>query len=156
VNISTLTKIDKPWIYRLNCQDYIMFKKILNFKNIDFFVLNGSFMKTSDAFYDELVNKIKLPEYFGRNMNALSECLTDSDIMQGDIFIIFIKNGDDLLVSEPNDFLESFIDTLSLVADEWATPVIDKEIWDRPAKSFHTVICTKRGNVVLDKLPVFK
>jgi ribonuclease inhibitor len=47
-------------------------------KTID---LDGNIIKSKDIFYNELEIKLNLPDYFGRNLDALWECIADKDIV---------------------------------------------------------------------------
>lgn len=41
------------------------------------YVLDASEFSTADAFYDAASRTFSFPEYFGRNLDALSDCLSD-------------------------------------------------------------------------------
>lgn len=41
------------------------------------YTLDANNMLTLEAAYEELENVLELPEYFGRNLDALEECLAD-------------------------------------------------------------------------------
>lgn len=40
------------------------------------YVLNGSAMPSMKEFYDEIAKVVPLPDYFGRNLDALADILT--------------------------------------------------------------------------------
>jgi hypothetical protein len=98
------------------------------------------YMGTKKGFYEELIRVFSLPDYFGRNLNALNGCLTDNDILRGLAFIVVIVDGDFLLVKEGQQALSGFLDTLSFVGKEWGYTCESGEAWDRPAIPFHTII----------------
>jgi ribonuclease inhibitor len=39
-------------------------------------ILDGARIKSHDDFHDEVFSVLKLPEYYGRNLDALWDCLT--------------------------------------------------------------------------------
>lgn len=102
--------------------------------------LDGTLMKGGEAFYDELIRAIPLPDYFGRNLNALSECITDVDVLAGDPIVFVIRDGQCILSAEGPGALAGFLDTLRDAGTEWATPVQQGEAWDRPRVAFHVII----------------
>ena len=40
-------------------------------------ILDGNSIKTKDALHDALSRSLSLPEWYGRNLDALYDCLTD-------------------------------------------------------------------------------
>ena len=40
-------------------------------------ILNGAKLETKEAMHDYLAKMLHLPEYYGRNLDALHDCLTD-------------------------------------------------------------------------------
>jgi len=40
-------------------------------------ILNGSEIKTKDELHDILIRELDLPQWYGRNLDALYDCLTD-------------------------------------------------------------------------------
>jgi len=96
-------------------------------------------MQTTSDFYDELIRGLNLPNYFGKNLNALDECLCDLEWLHGIGFILLIRNGQNVLRLETPEKLEGFLDILKTAGNEWSLPVADKAIWDRPSRPFHTI-----------------
>lgn len=52
------------------------------------YILDGNNMTTLDRVYDELEQVFDLPDYFGRNLDALEECLADMAEEEGSLSII--------------------------------------------------------------------
>ena len=40
-------------------------------------ILNGAKLETKEAMHDYLAKMLHLPEYYGKNLDALYDCLTD-------------------------------------------------------------------------------
>ncbi len=55
--------------------------------------LDGNNMTTLEAAYDEFEQVFALPDYFGRNLDALEECLSDLAHQEGSLEIL-VKNAD--------------------------------------------------------------
>lgn len=112
-------------------------------------------MRTADGFYREFRNQLALPGYFGQNLNALSECLTDAGILSGGAFVIFFDNGGQLLADESSQMTDGVFDVLTTVGAEWSTPVSEGQNWDREARPFHSIVQCNRRIVTLAGLPNF-
>jgi len=102
--------------------------------------LDAQNMKTQDGFYDELSRALEFPDYFGRNLNALDECITDLDWLSvaGGILIV-IASANVLLTDSADDLFEGFVSVLRDAGEEWSHPVEQGEAWDRPGLPFHVV-----------------
>lgn len=59
------------------------------------YTLNGSHMTTLDGAYAEIASKLNFPGYFGRNLDALEECLQDLVDREGSIELV-VSHGQDL------------------------------------------------------------
>lgn len=114
-----------------------MWEKDATTKN-KLFVLNGDKVHNQEQFYNEVVNVFKFPLYFGRNLNALYDSLTDEHYLDGDKFLILIKLANKFLDCDIT-LRNAIIDTLNDVGLEWSQPVNDGEVWDRNAKNFRVL-----------------
>jgi len=102
--------------------------------------LDGKQMGDVPSAYAHLTKAFGLPDYFGQNLNALHECLSDLDGLQGSAFVVYLAHASEALVSANSDALAGLLDTLTLVADELADPVDEGQPWDRPAIPFHVLL----------------
>lgn len=93
----------------------------LKFRNSFIARLNGSCCQTSEDLYNELQVAFEFPDYFGRNLDALYDCLMDLEWITQDRIILVIEHFDDLLKDESNDpeLLEDFLITLEDVCRSW-------------------------------------
>ena len=103
-------------------------------------VLDARRMRTRAGLFDEFSARLDFPDYFGRNWDALSECLADLSWLGGSAYAIVIAEGECLLAEEPARELTQFVDLIEHVAAEWAEPVALGEAWDRPAVPFHLLL----------------
>lgn len=147
----------EPWVFKAVCDGADLASALSDWQrghpSIRLFILDGSRMRTSNAFYDEFQSRLSLPGYFGRNLNALTDCLRDVEIMKGGGFVILLNNGSQLLIEEPIEMLEGTLDTLKWSGAGWAIPVTDGEVWDRPAAPFHTIVQCDECSPILAALP---
>lgn len=65
-----------------------------------------------------LAEALALPEYFGGNLDALHDCLTDLSWRDNPATVLLITGCDELRDAEPDSF-DSLIDVFTAVADFW-------------------------------------
>lgn len=102
--------------------------------------LDGSQMRDWDHAYEHLVEAIELPDYFGRNLDALSDCLSDRHVLREDAIVICIAHASEVLADASSDALAKLLDTLAMVADELSAPVKEGNSSDGPAIPFHVLL----------------
>ncbi|MBQ7646638.1 MAG: barstar family protein [Clostridia bacterium] len=74
---------------------------------MDEYILNGKKMKTYDDAYDHMAGVLEFPDYFGRNLDALYDLLTERAIS------VVLRNVDDMLNALGSygcDMLKCFFD----------------------------------------------
>ncbi len=90
--------------------------------------------------YDRLSEAFELPDYFGRNLNALRDCLSDHVVLRETAFVVCIAHASEALKNAGSDALAGLLDTFKRVADELAEPITEGQPWDRPAIPFHVIL----------------
>jgi hypothetical protein len=110
-------------------------------------VLNGDDLRTTAALMDAFAAGFGFPDYFGRNWNALHDCLVDLDWLPPNGYVLVIMEANVILADEPlhPEFeqpseLAVLLDTLCRAAEEWNAAVTEGQPWDRPAVPFHVVL----------------
>jgi RNAse (barnase) inhibitor barstar len=101
--------------------------------------VDGRRMRTFDDLLEELDTAFTLPDYFGRNWDALDECLADLSWLRGDAYVVVVRHGDEVLEDEQADQLATFVRLLDRVAGEWAEPTDLDQPWGHEAVPFHVV-----------------
>lgn len=81
--------------------------------------LDGKLITDKDQLYESLSVQLLLPDYFGKNLDALFDLLTDYETFNESDVIFNILNYDDLLNKEPNTFKKELILLLADAMDEW-------------------------------------
>jgi RNAse (barnase) inhibitor barstar len=104
-------------------------------------LLRGSAMRTLDALFDEVATALDFPQYFGRNWDALDECLADLSWLPAPAYVLLISDSIELLADEPPKQFEILLKVLDRVAAEWSRPIAVGQPWDRPAVPFHVTFC---------------
>lgn len=102
--------------------------------------LDAHLMTTLGGLYQEFTSMFQLPDYFGENLNALDECLTDLEWLPSAGYLLNIKNAEFLLKEETGDVFEGLLSVLKNAGEEWATPITQGDEWDREGLPFHTIL----------------
>ena len=110
------------------------------------FLLEGKRMRRAQGFYDEVARELGFPDYFGRNLDALDECLTDPDVLEGKALVVLVRNADEVLSEEDAQKLDGALDTLKDAGAKWAVAVNNGQAWDRGAAPFHVILQMETEN----------
>lgn len=105
--------------------------KEANLRGLGVFRLGGEQMSNQAELFQEFKAKLKFPEYFGANWNALDECLGDLDWLDRTGYLLVIESGDSVLCDEGMDIQEMFDGLLGDISEEWANsdpPVVYRTI----------------------------
>ncbi|MCB9844001.1 MAG: barstar family protein [Phycisphaeraceae bacterium] len=87
--------------------------------------------------HDELARALRLPEYYGRNLNALWDCITDVGWYDYLPLCVVLMDADQFLVAEP---MENMLTELFERAGQyWATGHNENEVFEPPTP-FHCVL----------------
>ena len=116
--------------------------------------LDGANMQNLDSYYSALTRAFKLPDYFGKNLNALNECLTDYDVLSSSGIVIYIENPSLILGMSAPDASDGLLDTFADVAFELSQAVSLGHSWDRPAIPFHVLIAPDCKNPRFKRFPL--
>jgi RNAse (barnase) inhibitor barstar len=84
-----------------------------------FFHLNLEGIDSKERFMDLCAGVFNLPDYFGRNWDALEDCLKDMRWIKADGFVILYENFGALAERATEDFEES-MEILSDAAEYWS------------------------------------
>ena len=73
---------------------------------------DASLWKSENDFYDAISQGLKFPNYFGRNLNALNDCLHDIEISNEAGLVVSISNFD-LFNAKFRDFASAILDIIA-------------------------------------------
>lgn len=102
-------------------------------------LLRGAKMRSYQGLYDEFAAALQFPYYFGENMAAFDECLSDLEWLSGSCFILAISDADLLLDQEDREALPHLIGRLAELAGEWNEPASDVGEYLRDPTPFHVL-----------------
>jgi RNAse (barnase) inhibitor barstar len=83
-------------------------------------VIDGSECRTLKAFLEKIGKAFKFPSYYGKNLNALAECLNDLEWLDKPNYILIIKNSKEFLMNESEETRTHIFSFLERVSKEWA------------------------------------
>jgi RNAse (barnase) inhibitor barstar len=89
-------------------------------KGLCYVDIEGDLIKDSNSLFLEMSEKLKFPEYFGKNWNALQDCLRDLEWIPSDYgYIIIWSNASIMMMTSPDEFFE-FMNILQYVNEYWS------------------------------------
>jgi RNAse (barnase) inhibitor barstar len=72
--------------------------------NLRVAVVDGRIAVDRDGIFDELARTMRFPDYFGRNWDAVYDCLTDPSLLPGDGSVIVLDGCDRLSGDHPDQW----------------------------------------------------
>jgi len=72
--------------------------------DFDMAVLNGDDAGTRAGFFQELARALRFPDYFGRNWDAVYDCLTDLNWLPAAGYVLVLDGFDHLATNEPGQW----------------------------------------------------
>lgn len=110
-------------------------------------LLRGEDMSDSKCFFAEIAAALQFPLYFGKNMNALAECLGDlGDWLPAEAYVLVISQTMLVLKEESREDFVAFFRLLADVCREWAVGTLPGANWERKPTPFHVVLNTTAEN----------
>ncbi|HTY58967.1 MAG TPA: barstar family protein [Bacteroidota bacterium] len=91
-------------------------------------ILRGNRCAAKDALLEEFARGLDFPDYFGKNWDALEDCLTDLEWLSAEAFVVIVTNADQILKNSPGE-LKTLAGILASASRHWVEA-------DPPA-SFH-------------------
>lgn len=83
-------------------------------------LLRGKNMEGMEGFYNELAAALQLPLYFGKNWDALDECLADLEWLPSDAYLLFFADAPSVLKAASEKDRDIFFQLLFRICNEWA------------------------------------
>ena len=109
----------------------------LTFKTI----LEGKRMKNIKDFHAEIERKLEMPDYYGKNWNALGETINDLSWLDFNNFVILIRDYDLVLSEEAFEQKSEFLCIFENAMAEWENvPNYEGEDEYREVSSFLVIV----------------
>lgn len=83
-----------------------------------FFHLDGKNIARKEQLLNHVATVLQFPNDFGHNWDALEECLTDLEWVDGDGYLIYFDHIDGLLSEHPDQF-ETFVEIVRDAVESW-------------------------------------
>lgn len=123
-----------------NVDRYVTRLRFVTGVNMAIRMLRGQNMETMDGFYDELAAALQFPLYFGRNWNALRECLVDLEWLPSNAYLLVFPDSPSVLKRAGEGDAAAFWRLLSRTSDEWAAGAPLGGGLERKQTPFHVVL----------------
>lgn len=68
------------------------------------FVLNGTQIKDKPTFLEKIAKAMHFPSYFGKNWDALNDCLTDMEWERATGYVLLFQSPDRFIKTSPDDW----------------------------------------------------
>ena len=83
-----------------------------------FFHIEGKNITRKEQLLNHVATVLQFPNHFGQNWDALEECLTDLEWVDGDGYVIYYDHIDGLLGTHPDQF-ETLVEILRDSVKSW-------------------------------------
>ena len=83
-----------------------------------FFHLDGKNIERKEQLLNHVATVLRFPNHFGQNWDALEECLTDLEWVDGDGYLIYFDHIDGLLSTHPDQFA-TFVEIVRDAVESW-------------------------------------
>jgi hypothetical protein len=152
MNTDILESLQEPSIMQIEqtVEDFEneLVKYRLEGKQILVVRFRGDYMKTWDGLYQEFGAALQLPSYFGKNLNALRDCLIDLGWFQFKAIVFGFTNSDLILSSCSSDSKLGFGDLITNIQKFWNNSYDIKEAWGHSAIPCHVLFQSEQKNVL--------
>ncbi len=82
------------------------------------FEVDGIGVRTEERLFSVIAKEMRFPSYFGRNWDALDECLRDLEWVPAEGYVLFFR-GAEVLWREASRLAGAFAESWLLSAEEW-------------------------------------
>ena len=133
-----LRSIDPPWVEVMVCEAQpVLDDFVANLSGLCVRVLQGQRCTSKKDLLAEFAHALQFPGHFGRNWDALEDCITDMEWMAASGYVIVIRDADRVLIDSEKDFIV-FVNIMDSAGKFWATPQSGE--WARSGLPFHVVL----------------
>jgi RNAse (barnase) inhibitor barstar len=144
---SALCGSTPPWV--VTCQEGDSLSETLraveqNTKEFFFASISGEKTNCISDFYSEFADLFNLPDYFGRNLNALIDSMEDEKITSKLPLVVVIRKAEKFLVDEPSEVLYGVLSAFNSIGVRWSFECSDGTEWDFPRRGFLVVLEMKK------------
>lgn len=108
-------------------------------------VVDGGAARDEPVFFAAITDALDLPEWFGRNWDALDEVLADRSWLDGSVHVLVVRSALWLLEDEPQERLKIAVDVLSAAASGRVDP-LDRSGSAGPSTPFEVVLHAAPGD----------
>lgn len=101
-----------------------------NTETLDLRTLDGRLCTTLSSFYEEMARTLDFPSYFGHNLNALFDCMSDELAKGRRPLVIKVANAELWLSGESADAMHGVQSVFARIGKVWARGISEGQEWD--------------------------
>ncbi|MFD9068839.1 barstar family protein [Streptomyces lasiicapitis] len=110
----------KPWLHATGPDAIVSMRSLLPAPGLTYGAwLSGSQMTDTDGVLQQFWDGFRLPDYFGWNFPALSDCLRDLTWLSAEQYSLVIEEAHEILPDDPDGFRQ-LLDILSTAGAKWS------------------------------------
>lgn len=104
-----------------NSLDELAIQVMANEMLFQFMVISGSAISSKEDLFDHLSSAFHFPDYFGRNWDAVLDCIRDLDSwLPAKGYLLLYKNPNNLISKSLSDF-KVFLEIAEAASEFWAS-----------------------------------
>ncbi len=115
---SFLADSQSPRIAAVSAADARLLSEEASKKGFKVWKLDGRRMRDDASVFDHFSEVMEFPDYFGRNWDAMDECLRDMDWAPHKAHLLVISDADALFLTARRTFV-ALLDSLRFVSRHW-------------------------------------
>ncbi|MBI5883902.1 MAG: barstar family protein [Elusimicrobia bacterium] len=129
---ATLADSSKPYLLRLKPGDLPAVRRAAGELSFGFWEMDAADLADEDAVWDLFAKTFAFPDHFGRNWDALIDCMRDLDLPRFKGHVLVLSHAEAARLMNPELF-DKLIDVLACVSQEW-------DEWQDGRVSFKTIL----------------
>lgn len=108
-----------PGIYRFVSDASVEFlQREAEREGWQFYFLDGTKIRDKKTYLQAIARALKFPDYFGKNWDALNDCLTDLEWTRGAGYIVLLQSPERFMKTSPEDW-DVAMDIFSTAIQFW-------------------------------------
>jgi len=124
-----------PWVVLSFCDaDALRSTVTQQLPRLSVVSIPGKLCRTKSSLFRAFAEALRFPDYFGKNWDALEECITDLSWLEASGYLLIVSDAEMLLEKVDSDY-KTFVSIMNDAGKSWA------ERSSRPTP-FHVVLTT--------------
>ena len=119
--VSYLRSTAPPWVAVTAASGHPLASRLTaSLPGFRIFAIDGRRCRTRQGLFEDFSARLALPSYFGKNWDALEECLGDLEWTAARGYVLVIDHAEDVLAAAPDDY-RTLVEILRSAGEAWAS-----------------------------------